>query len=176
MNRAEKEKQVASLNEKFQDAKVLVYTDFRGLKVFQINRLRRQIKESGGDFFVVKNRLARLAARGTMAEKLENELVGPVAVALGHSDEPGIAKALKGFAEEHPELVIKAGLMEGRLLAAGDIRRWADLPSREELLAKLLGTLNAGPGNLVRTLNGVGVKLMGVLSALKDQRQQAENA
>ena len=176
MNRGEKERLVTSLNESFQSAKVLVYTDFRGLKVFQMNRLRRQIKEHGGDFFVVKNNLARLAARGTLAEKLDGELVGPVAVALGHSDDPGIAKTLKGFAEEHPELVIKAGLMENRLLDVDDIRHWADLPSREELLGKLLGTLNAGPAKLVRTMNGVGAKLMGVLAALQEQRQQVESA
>ncbi len=173
MNRQEKEQFVAELRERLQRAKVTLLTNPIGLKVEEVNQLRSQLRERGVDLRVVKNTLAKLAAKGISQEQLAPLLVGPNALVLGYDDPVEPAKIIVGFAKDFPKFEIKAGLLEGRMLSARDIEELAKLPGREVLLAQLVRTLNAPVSGLVNVLAGVLRQLVTVLDALRQKREAA---
>jgi large subunit ribosomal protein L10 len=172
LNRDEKTSKVSALNETFSRAKFAVVTDYRGLKVTELEKLRRQLKEHDAQFQVAKNTLLRLAVKGTEFEGLTEHFTGTTAVAVGFADPVGSAKALTGFAKEYEALVIRTAALEGSMLSAGDVAALSKLPGKQELQAKLLGTFAAVPTNLVRVLSGVPRNFVNVLQAIKDQKEQ----
>jgi len=170
LNRQSKEDLVAELAERLKGTKAAFLADYRGLNVGKATELRRKLRAAGVEYRVVKNTLLRLAARGTPVACLDAELKGPTAIALVTGDPVAPAKALVEFAKANQKFELKAGMLDGKLLRPEDVKALADLPSREVLLARLLGTLNAPTGNFVGVLAAIPRSLVQVLSAIKDQK------
>jgi len=142
MSRADKAAAIAELSQKFQSSNAAVLTEYRGLTVAQITELRNSLR-GNATYAVVKNTLTQLAAEDAGVTAFDGQLVGPSAIAFVEGDPVEAAKGLRDFAKANPLLVIKGGIMEGRQLSADDITKLADLESREVLLAKLAGAMNA---------------------------------
>jgi large subunit ribosomal protein L10 len=153
-----------------------VLTEYRGLKVKELGELRASLRGSSTDYRVLKNTLTSIAVRDKGYEELLPLLEGPTAVAFIHGDPVQAAKDLAEFARTHPALVVKGGVVEGRVLAATDIRQLATLESREVLLAKVAGMLQA---SLQQTVNLLAAPLRQVATmsaALRDTRQEEGGA
>ncbi|TEX51113.1 MAG: 50S ribosomal protein L10 [Actinomycetales bacterium mxb001] len=148
MARDDKAATVAELTEEFRTSSAAVLTEYRGLTVSQITQLRRSLK-GVANYAVVKNTLTKLAARDAGIEGFDALLTGPSAIAFIKGDPVEGAKSLKNFAKENPLLVLKAGYMDGRILDASEIKKLADLESREVLLAKLAGAMKASMSQAV---------------------------
>lgn len=152
---AAKQATVADLKERMQKATIGVLVDYRGLTVDEDTVLRKQLREAGVEYRVAKNTLIRFAANEIGYGELDASLNGPTAMALGYEDVTVAAKILNNFAKDHNQLEIKAGFMEGRVIDLDEVQKIANLPSREVLIAKMLGSLNAPISNLVRTLQAL---------------------
>jgi large subunit ribosomal protein L10 len=142
MSRADKTAAIAELAEKFRSSNATVLTEYRGLSVKQITDLRGALR-GNATYAVVKNTLTELAAKEAGVTAFDGQLVGPSAIAFVEGDPVEAAKGLRDFAKANPLLVIKGGLLEGKALSAAEITKLADLESREVLLAKLAGAMNA---------------------------------
>jgi large subunit ribosomal protein L10 len=176
LDRAKKEEVVAELRDKLQRASATILTDYKGLTVAEITSLRDALAAEKVEYQVVKNTLMRLAGKETGAAALEPLLRGTCAIAIGYGDPSVPAKVMKKFAKTNEKLKITGGALGSRLLNSDQISALADLPPREELLAKLLGTLNAVPTGLVTVLSGVPRAFVGVLAAIQRQREEQEAA
>jgi large subunit ribosomal protein L10 len=170
LNKQSKQDLVAELAQQLKGTKAAFLADYRGLNVEKATELRRKLRAAGAEYRVIKNTLLRLAAQGTQAACLDPELKGPTAVTLVTSDPVAPAKALVEFAKANQAFELKAGMLDGKLLSAADVRALAELPSREVLLGRLLGTLNAPTSNFVGVLAAVPRSMVQVLSAIKDQK------
>jgi len=171
LNRDEKVSKVGELSETFSKAKFAVVADYRGLKVTEIEKLRKDLKQSNATFQVAKNTLLRLAVKDTGFEILTKYFTGTTAVAVSFDEPVASAKALSGFAKEFEAFTIRSAALDGRILSADDITALSKLPGKEELQAKLLGTMAAVPTGLVRVLNAVPSKFVYVLQAIKEQKE-----
>jgi len=165
-----KEKIATELNASFARAKVVILTDYKGLNVTTLNGLRSKLRQEGVHYKVVKNTLLVRASAQTDAALIQDHFKGPSAVAYTETDPVAPARVLTAFAKENEKFQIKAGVLNGKVLSVQDIKALADLPSREVLLGKLLGVLNAVPTGLVRVLSGVPRQMLNVLTAIKDQK------
>lgn len=171
MKKEEKQIEINSLSERFKKAKAVILAEYRGLKVSEITEIRREVKKNSGEFNVVKNRLAKRAIQGSSWAPLSDHFKGPLALAVSEKDPVVLSKILSKFAESFQALKIRSGCLDGKVLSTKDIEALAKLPSKEELYAKLLGTLMAPAGALVRTLQGVPQKLAIAMKAIADQKQ-----
>jgi large subunit ribosomal protein L10 len=142
MSRADKSAAIAELAEKFRSSNAAVLTEYRGLSVAQITELRGALR-GNATYAVVKNTLTELAAKEAGVTAFDGQLVGPSAIAFVEGDPVEAAKGLRDFAKANPLLVIKSGLLDGKALSSDEIKKLADLESREVLLAKLAGAMNA---------------------------------
>ena len=168
----QKQAMVSEVSAKLKGAQSVIVAEYRGLDVGRVTQLRSKARKSGLYLRVLKNTLARRAVQGTPFEKLSDQMVGPLI--YGISDDPVAgAKVLSEFAKDNEQFVIKAGAMPGSLMSAKDIKALALLPGRDELLAKLMGTIQAPVAKLVRTMNEVPGKFVRTLAALRDQREKA---
>jgi large subunit ribosomal protein L10 len=168
---------VQEIQEKASRSQIGILSDFTGLKVEDMTRLRRQLQEAGGELKVVKNTLlSRAGAGDSPLAPLTSGLAGPNALALGYQDPVALTKVLIKFAQERPLLQIKLGVLGGSVLSAKDLEALSKLPAREVLLAQLLGVLQGVPTALVTVLSGVIRNLLNVLVALKDQKAASEPA
>jgi large subunit ribosomal protein L10 len=147
----------------------LVLTQYHNLSVKDISDLRKNVRESGGEFHIIKNRLAKRAFEESGREWEEGVFTGPTALGISYENPSGLAKALKEFAKEHGTIEIKSGYLEERLVSADEINALADLPSMSEMRAKLLSTISAPASKLVRTLAEPGRQLAAVLKAYSEQ-------
>jgi len=173
MARPDKAAAVAELKNSFSDSAAAVLTEYRGLTVKNLQELRRSLGENA-TYAVAKNTLTTIAARQAGIEGLDEELSGPTAIAFISGDVSTVAKGLRDFAKANPHLVIKGGVMDGRVLDADAVKKLADLESREVLLAKLAGAMN---GNLAKAAGLFAAPLSQaarVLAALTDQKQAGE--
>lgn len=173
MNKQNKEALVAEFAEKLKTVRAAFLADYRGLNVEQANALRRKLQAVGVEYRVIKNTLLRLAAKDTDVACLDDYLEGPTAIALVTEDPVAPAKALVEFAKQHNVFELKAGMLRGKVLAAGDIKALAELPSREELIAKMLGSMSAPATNFVGVLAAVPGSFVRVLAAIRDQKEAA---
>lgn len=174
MNRTDKASFVEDLRERLTKAPVVYLTDFTGLDVKAITHLRRSLKDSGAEYLVVKNRLAKLAFEGTELPDISADLVGPTGMVLGYDDVVAPAKALTEFAKQHDKKpVFKLGILENEILQPGQIDRIASLPSQEQLFAQLAGALEAPMAMLATALEAKLQEMAGLLDALKEERGQA---
>jgi large subunit ribosomal protein L10 len=171
LNLEGKKEVVAEFSARLAKAQAIVLAEYRGLPVEKITQLRAKARASGVYLRVLKNTLARRAVQGTPFEKLADQMVGPLA--YGVSDDPvSAAKLLHTYAKENDKLVIKAGAIPGQLMSAKEVGSLAALPSREELLAQLMGTMLAPVTTFVQTLNQVPSKFVRTLAAVRDQKEK----
>jgi len=170
LNREEKAAVIAEVSAEVAKAEAIVIAEYRGLEVGALTALRKQARESGVYLRVLKNTLARRAVAGTPFEKLSDHLVGPLIYGLS-SDPVAAAKVLNGFAKDNDKLVLKAGAMADTVLDLDGVKALANLPSREALLATLLGTMQAPVAKFVRTLNEVPGKFVRTVAAVRDQKE-----
>lgn len=176
MDRTRKAKFVEDVKARLERAEATFLLDYKGLDVEAINRLRRELRSTGTEFQVVKNRLLALASKDTETAVLEDKFVGPTAIAITYDEPVGPAKILVDLEKELKELEIKAGQMSGRVLDVDAIQRLAKLPGREELLAQVLSAMQAVPGSFVRVLNGMVVQLLNVLKAVEEKKNAESQA
>jgi large subunit ribosomal protein L10 len=165
LKRDEKQERIAELRDIFMRAKAAIVTDYRGLKVSELNELRRKLRDSGIEYRVVKNTLTRLAVKETSARPLADHLTGPCAVALGYEDEVLPAKVVLDFAKTSGKLQVKMGVMRGRLIDPENLKKVIALPPRAELQAQLLGLLSTMPARLLGVMNAVPRDFVSVLAA-----------
>ena len=168
----QKQAMVSEVAAKLQGAQSVIVAEYRGLNVERVTQLRSKARKSGVWLRVLKNTLARRAVKGTPFEKLSDQMVGPLMYGISQDPVAG-AKVLSEFAKENELFVIKAGAMPNAVMSAQDIKALSQLPSREELLAKLLGTMQAPVTKLVRTLNEVPSKFVRTLAAYRDSKEKA---
>ena len=168
----QKQAMVSEVAAKLQGAQSVIVAEYRGLNVERVTQLRSKARKSGVWLRVLKNTLARRAVKGTPFEKLSDKMVGPLMYGISQDPVAG-AKVLSEFAKENELFVIKAGAMPNAVMSAQDIKALSQLPSREELLAKLLGTMQAPMTKLVRTLNEVPGKFVRTLAAYRDSKEKA---
>jgi large subunit ribosomal protein L10 len=172
LNRQEKAVVVEEISAKVASAQSIILAEYRGLEVGQITQLRKQARGKGVYLRVLKNTLARRAVAGTSFEKLSDNMVGPLIYGIS-TDPVAAAKVLSDFAKTNDKLVIKAGAMPNFVMDAAGVKALATMPSREELLSKLLGTMQAPVAKFVRTLNEVPTKFVRALAAVRDAKQSA---
>ena len=170
MNRSEKEVIVQQLAEKLNGTQAVFLADYRGINVDQATQLRRELVQAGVEYKVVKNNLLKLAAKGTHAEGLQDFCAGPTALALAGADPVAPAKILSKFAKEIEAFELKAGVLSGKVLTVAEIGALAALPSREELLAKALSSMNAPVTNFVGTMAAIPRSLVQVLGAIGETK------
>ena len=170
MNKETKGKVVSELSELLKSSKATFLADYRGMDVEAVNKLRGELRPLGVDYRVAKNTLMKRAAKGTDAECLNEHLQGPTAVAFAKEDPVAPAKVLAEMAKASKVFELKGGILDGKLLSNDDIMALAELPSREVLLAKVLGSINAPASNFVGVLAAVPRSLVQVLAAIQDQK------
>ena len=168
----EKKAVVAEVSAKLSGAQAAMLAEYRGLTVEQMTKLRRKAYDGKVYLRVVKNTLARRAVEGTSFECLKDQMIGPLAFAVS-ADPVAVAKILSEFAKDNVMLKIKAGAMSGKLMSLAQIQALAVLPGREQLLAQLLGTMQAPVRKFVQTLNEVPAKFVRALAAVRDAKAQA---
>lgn len=173
MNRQEKTALIEDLNARLRASSLAVMTEYRGLTVAQLDRLRRELKQVGGRYQVTKNTLTRRALKDTVFGKLEELLRGPTGLVTTAADPVAVAKVLVRFAEQHDKLKITGGVLDGSVLPAENVSALAKLPSREVLLAQLLGLINAPASQLLRTIQEPGAQVARLLGALERAKQAA---
>lgn len=173
MNRAEKAELISQLKAKADEASIAIVTDFKGLKVEEMTELREQLYKAGVAYKVVKNTLARIALDGGQHEILKDSLKDNSAIAFGTEDPVAAAKVLSEYAKSNEKFVIKSGSLDGKPLDKAAIVELSKLPSKPELLGKLLGTMNAVPTNFVCLFANLQRKFLYALSAIKDQKDGA---
>jgi len=170
----QKAEQVEEIAERLKKAKVAVLTDYRGLTVGQLQDLRARLRGGDVEYRVVKNTLARRAAEAAGVPALQAELKGPVAIAFGYDDLGVPAKLINEFVRAtRLKLEVVGGLVEGRVFSPDQVKQLADLPSRESLIAQLMGTLQSPVSQLVGIMQTPVQQLIGVLDAYKERMEAA---
>ncbi len=170
MNRTEKEQIVQELSQRLQEASAAFLADYRGINVDQATQLRRELTAAGVEYRVVKNNLLKLAAQGTPAESLQDYCAGPTAIAFAGADPVAPAKILTKFAKDVEKFELKAAVLSGKSITVAEIGALANMPSREELIAKALGSMNAPVTNFVGTLAAIPRSLVQVLNAIAQSK------
>ena len=168
--REKKEVMIASLEEKFAKAKAAVIVDYKGLKVKETEELRKALRQKGVEFNIAKNTLAKIALKKNGIEFDEGIFKKPIAIAFTYADEVAPAKEIDLFAKKHEALEILGGILEKKMLDADAVRRLAALPSREELLAKMVGSIASPLSGMVNVLAGNLRGFVQVLNAYKEKK------
>ena len=170
MDRKTKEQVVSELQEKLKQAKLGILTSFNAMNVEKMEALRIALRKSNAELKVVKNTLLGIASKETDFQILSDHFKWPVAVVLSHQDPVAPTKALVEFAKKNPELEVKVGVLDGKLLTKADIIALAELPSREVLLGRLVSVMAAVPTSLVTVLSGVPRNFVQVLNAYGEKQ------
>jgi large subunit ribosomal protein L10 len=173
-SKGKKEEELNKLKNELAAAKNLILAQFQGITVGQDTDLRQKIRATNSKYRVVKNTLAKIATKGTPAENLVNALKGSTSIAYNNSDPVALAKALTAYAKANPVFVFKSGLVEGRVVNLTDLNAIASLPSKEELIVKLLFLLNAPAQRIALATNGVARNLAVVMQQAIEQKKFQE--
>lgn len=171
MERHEKEAFVSDMKNRLEKAQATFVVDYKGLDVEAINRLRGELRKIGTEFCVVKNRLLKLACQETETESIKEHFQGPCALAITYDEVVEPAKILIGFEKEFENLAIKIGQMSGKPMDVSAIKRLAELPGRDQLLAQLLSAMQGVPSSFVRVLNGVMINFINILNAIGSAKE-----
>lgn len=173
LNLEEKKAIVAEVAEVVAVAQSAVAAEYCGLTVDEMTDLRVQSREAGVYLRVVKNSLAKRAVEGTDFDCMKEALVGPVMLAFAMDDPAAAARVINSFRKDHDKLVVKALVLSGKLMDPSELKRLADMPTKEQAISILMGTMQAPVAKLVRTLAEPGNKLARVMAAVRDQKQAA---
>ena len=173
MPTAKKETAVTELRDRLAGAENLFFTNYAGLTVEQITKLRDELRKDGSSYAVVKNTLFSIAAGDDLSKKVEEFLAGPTGVVFAGSDPVAPAKALKQFADDVKALKIKAAYIDGRIVDAAQVNVLAALPPKLELIARMIGSLASPLRGLVTVLSGNQSGLVRVLNAIREQKEAA---
>lgn len=173
MEKEKKYKVVEELSEKLKRMNSMFLAEYSGLTVAQITKLRKELRTVDVEFNVVKNSLLKIASEGTGAAVINDKFTGPNAIVGIYNDPTSAAKIITAMAKEMPLLKLKAGFLGDKPLTVEDIVKLATLPSKEILIAKLMGLLQGMPQRLLYVLSGNTNKLMMALNAIKTQKEQA---
>ena len=168
--KAFKNEKIEYFKKQFENAKVAVVADYRGFSVEEITNLRRALQKENADFTVTKNTLCKIASKGTDFEAVESLLQGPSAIAFGFGDEVSAAKVLAKFIKEAKKGEITGAVLEGKVLNAQEAQQLAKMPSKEELYAKILGSINSPASGIVYTVNGVMSALVRAIDAVAKKK------
>lgn len=171
MDLASKEAEVAQIQAQFSEAQATFLVHYKGCDCSELTGLRNELRESGSKLKVVKNRLAKRALSEDIADTLGEHLVGPTAL-VWTKEPPTAAKVVTKFAEDNEHFEVRAGVVEGSFVSSDDIEALAKLPSREELLAKLLSVINAPATRLLQTVNAPAGELARLLGAWKAKLEE----
>ena len=173
--KAFKSEKIDEIKETVAKAKVAIVSDYRGLSVAEITDLRRRLQKEEGDYTVVKNTLAKVAIKGTSFEGLEEFLTGPSAIAFGFGDEVSPAKImLQYLKEEKKKNEIKGGVLDGKVITPDEVKAISNLPSKQELIGKIMGSLNSPAQGITNTVNGVARALVCAMEEVRKQKEQAQ--
>ncbi len=170
MDKAQKEQLVEDINGRLQKAQGTFLVDYQGLDVEAMNKLRNELRDTGTEIQVAKNRLLKLACKDTETESIIDKFVGPTAIAISYEDVVSPAKVLVGLSKDYKKLDIKYGQISGKPVDVDKIKKLAELPNRDQLLAQTLSVMQAVPISFVRVLNGVTVNLLNVLKAIEEKK------
>ena len=176
MNKTQKTEAIESLSQGLAQSTNAILFGFAGLKVPEVTELRRQVRGTESTYLVVKNTLALRATKGTALEPVAEHFTGATAVAFNSGNAVALAKVLTNFAKTNPNLVFKAAVIDGQAVPAAEIKTIAELPSREELVSKLLFVMQSPMRRLVTVLNGPVRNLAGVLSQVAEQKSKSGEA
>ncbi len=168
--KAFKSEKIDEIKSKVEKAQVAILTEYKGYSVEEITNLRRALQKEGGDYMVTKNTLAKIAVKGTEYEVLTDALKGPIAIAFGFEDQVSPAKAVSKFIKETKKGAILGGALDGKLLSASEAEDLAKLPSKEELYAKILGSINSPASGIANSINAVMAQLTRAMAAVRDQK------
>jgi large subunit ribosomal protein L10 len=174
MKQEDKAACTAELQDGFGRAHVAVLTDYRGLEAQQLDQLRREVRAANGRYRVAKNTLTRRALGPAQAGQIGAMLRGPTAIVFGFTDPVSVVKVVVRFAKDHEALSIKGGLLDGQVLAPEAIQQLAELPSREEMLGRLLALLKEPATRLLRTINQPGAQVVQLLEAVRRRGAETE--
>lgn len=172
MDKKAKESIVEAVREKFAKSKATFITEYQGIKAVEMNEIRKAFRDSSVEMKILRNTLAKRAITGSDAEVLSDKLAGPVAIVFSYKDAAAAAKKLTEFAKEKPNLKIRAGSLGKKVISINEIKALAELPPREVLLAKLLGSMKSPATGFVGVLSGVQRKFLYALNAVKDKKAQ----
>lgn len=171
-NREQKQKDLDALAEQFKQANAAMLVSFKNMTVAKDQELRRQLREAGVSYSVVKNTLARKAAAGTPLEQMADQFTGVTAVAISTTDPVGLSKAITKFSKANPDIFsFKVGLVEGKVVELKEVESIANLPSRDELLSKVLFLVNCQAQRLVTVLQAVPRNLVVVMDQVRAQKE-----
>lgn len=165
-----KNEKIEHYKKQFENAKVAVVADYRGLTVEEITELRRGLQAAQSDLTVTKNTLCKVAAKGTNFEAISELMTGPTAIAFGFGDEVASAKVLAKFIKENKKGEILGAVLENKVLTADEAKKLASMPGKEELYAKMLGSINSPASGLVYSINGVMSALVRAIDAVAKQK------
>ena len=176
MDKVTKKAFIDLMNERLKKAQATYVVDYQGLDVESMNKIRNELRKINAEFYVVKNRLLKLASKDTDSESISDQFVGPCALAVTYDDIVAPAKVLVDLEKDLAKLEIKVGQTAGKKMDVDGIKRLAKLPGREQLLAQVLSAMQAVPTSFVRVTNGVLVNLMNVLKAIETAKQEGQAA
>ena len=166
-----KNSKIEHYKKQFENAKVAIVADYRGLSVEEITELRRGLQAKEADLTVTKNTLTKVATKDTNFESIAELMQGPTAIAFGYGDEVGAAKVLAKFIKENKKGEILGAVLDGKVLSADEAKKLASMPSKEEIYAKILGSINSPVTGIVYSVNGVMSALVRAVAAVRDTKQ-----
>jgi len=169
LNRSQKEQIVKDLSEKVKAGKVMVFSDYAGTTVSKMKELRDELRKTGSSYKITKKKLIELAFKNAGIEVDMKSLEGQIGVAIGEADEVSAAKVLAQFSKKNKNFKILRGILENKVITDREVQALAALPSKEELLAKLVGSINAPVSGFVNVLAGNLRNLVGVLKAIAEK-------
>lgn len=172
MLRSEKPVVVEALKAKFQKANAAFLAEYRGMSVEKLYELRKKVHENQGELRVVKNRLAKIAAKGTRYETMVSEFKGPVALAFAYKDSVAVAKAVIGCMSDTSPLKLRMGSLEGKSIDSKSVLAFSKLPPKEQLISMMLGAVRGPIQNFANVISAVPRDFANVLSSLKDQKEK----
>lgn len=170
LSKAEKQKVIDDLTARFHSVSSVFVVEYQGLKVKEMDVLRKKLRQTNTEFRVVKNTLLEKASLGTDIEKMKDLFSGPTAVALCEGESSAAAKVFIDYSEDFPEIRVKGGIFEGEVVDVSRIEQIAKLPSRQELISEFVGLLSAPMGNLVGVLEQARSNIVNVLEGLKEKK------
>ena len=168
----EKAETISAVHKRFVSAKMALVTEYRGLTVAQMTRLRREIRDASGEYQVIKNTLVRRALDGTDFRDLEKLLEGPNGWVFAYDDPVVLSKALVKFADDHDKFTIKGGVFEGQFMDTAGVKALSQMPSKPELQAKLLAMINAPATQLVRLMQEPGARVVRLLESIRKSKSE----